>query len=124
MARCWVFLLLIETVSAFNYINKPPMGYDEASKLAVQQYNLESGAEFLFRKGSTFHNNGWDPLSSQIQSFSINIQETVCKGNPETTDIDKCDFKPNGVTKSCLGSYQYIYGEVKKAKIMIICHNK
>uniref|UniRef100_A0A803TVH0 Vipericidin n=2 Tax=Anolis carolinensis TaxID=28377 RepID=A0A803TVH0_ANOCA len=97
MARCWVFLLLPGTVSALFYINKPPMAFEEVSKLAVRQYNLESGAEFLFRKGTTYHSNPWDPKSSQIQSFSVTIQETVCKGNPEVADIDRCDFKPKGV---------------------------
>ncbi|XP_067325621.1 batroxicidin-like [Anolis sagrei] len=124
MVQCWFSFLLFGTVSTIVYRKSPPLGFKEVSALLVQQYNIESRTTFLFRLESAKPRRQWDPLSSKLQGFSLKIKETVCKGDPDTVDINKCAFKPNGVTKSCQGGYQYRAGLPKKVMTMILCKTK
>ncbi|KAH0627712.1 hypothetical protein JD844_003842 [Phrynosoma platyrhinos] len=100
MARGWVGILFLGTVMAASLRETPPMDYDKVRDFVVQQYNMESRSEFLFRMVSADTQPNWNATSDKIQSFSLTLRETVCKGNPEKDDVAACDYKEKGDIQS------------------------
>ncbi|XP_060104241.1 uncharacterized protein LOC132578319 [Heteronotia binoei] len=79
------------------------VSYEEAVSLAVDLYNQESETAWGFRLLKAKPHPKWDPSIRFLQEMEFTIQETTCPPS-EQLNLDKCDFKDNGLVKECYGT--------------------
>ncbi|KAL8164660.1 UNVERIFIED_CONTAM: hypothetical protein K2H54_001295 [Gekko kuhli] len=82
--------------------SREEFSYEEAISLAIDLYNQEPGVERAFRLLEAKPQPKWDPSLQSLQKLEFTVQETTCPTS-EQLNLDKCDFKADGVVKECHG---------------------
>ncbi|KAL8164661.1 UNVERIFIED_CONTAM: hypothetical protein K2H54_001323 [Gekko kuhli] len=98
-------LLMLGLAVAATAVSPTPkeLSYKEAISLAIDLYNQEPDVERAFRLLEAKPQPKWDPLIQAFQPLAFTMQETTCPTS-EPLDLDKCDFKEDGVVKECSGT--------------------
>ncbi|XP_062813393.1 cathelicidin-related antimicrobial peptide Na_CRAMP-like [Anolis carolinensis] len=109
MARCWLLFLLIGMVTAGKPRKGPPLTLQQAGIESVKQYNEEAGASPVYRLENLEPVVKWDSTVKSYRYFNLTIKETVCN-NKKKVEIDTCEYKSHGVTKTCRVGYRYVGG--------------
>ncbi|XP_015277839.1 PREDICTED: cathelicidin-related peptide isoform 3-like [Gekko japonicus] len=78
------------------------LSYKEAVSLAIDLYNQEPGVARAFRLLEAKPQPEWDPSIQSLQKLEFTVQETTCP--PSDLNLDRCDFKGDGVVKECHGT--------------------
>ncbi|KAL8164659.1 UNVERIFIED_CONTAM: hypothetical protein K2H54_001270 [Gekko kuhli] len=93
------------------------LSYEEAVSLAIDLYNQEPGVEQAFQLLEAKPQPEWDPSLQSLQELEFTVQETTCPPS-EQLNLDKCDFKADGVVKECHGT---IFSEQGAPVVQYLC---
>lgn len=96
-------LLLLLLGSLPSPVATQALGYQEAVRQAVADFNQRSLDPSLFRLLSLDSTHSGDEHPGTPKPVSFTVKETVC---PKATQLplEQCDFKENGVVKRCTGT--------------------
>ncbi|XP_028933833.1 cathelicidin-6-like [Ornithorhynchus anatinus] len=86
------------------------LSYEEALARAVSNFNDGSAEEKAFRLLLTEPQPQWDPKSKEPQPLIFSIKETECPAEDRDLDLEKCEFKANGLVRECWGSASAVPG--------------
>ncbi|OPJ68014.1 cathelicidin-3 [Patagioenas fasciata monilis] len=97
MAGCWVLVLaLLGGACALP----APLTYTQALAQAIDSYNQRPEVPNAFRLLSADPEPAPDVQLSSLQRLNFTIMETRCPAH-SPAQLDKCDFKEDGLIKDC-----------------------
>ncbi|KAL8164657.1 UNVERIFIED_CONTAM: hypothetical protein K2H54_001254 [Gekko kuhli] len=114
----WILLMLGLAIAATAVSpTQEELSYEEAVSMAIKLNNQDPDVEWAFRLLEAKPQPEWDPSIQSLQELEFTVQETTCPPS-EQLNMDKCNFKANGVVKKCHGT---IFSEQGAPVVQYLC---